>query len=101
MGPLELRSSRGSCKKLLVDRVTFTPVEIGNGKHTDTFSGVMSCGALLRDVTEYLHGDPSGTRPADSLPKCAINAITIRTERERTIRLAVFSVVPSPGLVVS
>ena len=69
MGPLELRSSRGSCKKLLVDRVTFTPVEIGNGKHTYTFSGALSYGALLREVTEYLYGDPSGTRTPDSLLK--------------------------------
>ena len=69
MGPLELRSSRGSCKKLLVDRVTFTPVEIGNGKHTYTFSGALSYGALVRGVIEYLNGDPSGTRTPDSLLK--------------------------------
>jgi hypothetical protein len=31
--------------------------------------GVYSSGALLRGATEYLHGDPSGTRTPDSLVK--------------------------------
>ncbi len=55
-------------KKLLVDRVTFTPVEVENGKQTYTFKGELGHGALIRGAI-YMHGDPSGTRTPDSLLK--------------------------------
>ena len=53
--------ARQALKKLLVDRVTFTPIRTKNGRQTYAFTGELSYGALLRGVTEYLDGDPLGT----------------------------------------
>lgn len=61
--------ARQALKKLLVDRVTFTPIRAENGRQTYAFAGELSYGALLRGVTEYLCGDPFGTRTRDSLLK--------------------------------
>ncbi len=40
---------RQALKKLLVDRVTFTPIESENGKQIYAFTGELSYGALVRE----------------------------------------------------
>ena len=90
-----------------LERVTRRPCNVWRSlaKQTNTVrrrgprEGKWACTKVI-DLGGYLSGwesDPSGIRPLDSLPKCAINAITTRTERERTIGLAVLRVAPSPA----
>jgi hypothetical protein len=40
--------ARQALKKLLVDRVEFTPIKTGNGKETYAFKGDLSYGAIVR-----------------------------------------------------
>lgn len=42
--------ARQALKKLLADRLVFTPVETGNGKRTYAFTGELTYGAVLRDL---------------------------------------------------
>ncbi len=50
-------------KNLLVDRVTFTPVETGDGGRTYAFKGELSYGAVLRYTNVVA---PTGFEPVFS-----------------------------------
>ena len=49
-------------KKLLVDKVGFTPVVQGNGKQTYTFRAELTYGAILEEHI-YSNGAPRGNFP--------------------------------------
>ncbi len=52
---------RQALKKLLVDEVLFTPIDIGSSRQTYEFKGELSYGAIVRE-TIYLESVPSGIR---------------------------------------
>ncbi len=51
--------ARQALKKLLVDKVLFTPIDIGSSRQTYEFKGELSYGAIVREVI-YLESVPSG-----------------------------------------
>ena len=74
---------RQALKKLLVDRVEFTPVESGNGKRVYDFRGELSYGAILQEAV-CLRGVPSGIRTrVSALKEPNGHVIAKETERER------------------
>jgi DNA invertase Pin-like site-specific DNA recombinase len=54
--------ARQALKKLLVDRVRFNPIELGNGKRTYAFEGELAYGAVVREAV-YMGSAPLGPPP--------------------------------------
>jgi len=59
--------ARQALKKLLAKEVTFTPIQLENGKRSFEFRGELSYGAILREVVS-MHKIPLGIRTRGCQP---------------------------------